>query len=50
LLQPIVADFQKRRELVTDEIVKEFMSVRPMGKIAEKAAADAAVAAGGAPN
>jgi len=30
VLQKLVADHRKRREAVTDEIVKQFMSPRPM--------------------
>jgi tryptophanyl-tRNA synthetase len=30
VLQKLVADFQERRSLVTDALVSEFMSVRPM--------------------
>jgi len=30
VLQKLVSDHRKRREAVTDEIVKQFMSPRPM--------------------
>jgi tryptophanyl-tRNA synthetase len=30
MLQQLIADFQEKRAAITDELVKEFMSVRPM--------------------
>ena len=30
VLTPIILDFQAKRQLVTDEIVKEFMTPRPL--------------------